>query len=212
MTRTLKALDLAIEATAESFLQNPANYSDERALAEDVRQRMCAVLPPASVGNVTVEESSGANGNIPDHEAYTSRYREVTEIDRVQCEIGGADFPFGASERLDLGVFADDLRMTITGGTQEFALADLAAAAEFKYVKNINYLRYRPDDDASKYRDIATDIERLGELPNEVYRRCVVFGNYDLLRRNADTAAEEGLREIAEQCDVDLQFVLPSPR
>jgi len=48
---------------------------------------MCAVLPPAAVGNVTVEESSGASGNIPDHEAYTSRYQEVTEIDRVQCEI-----------------------------------------------------------------------------------------------------------------------------
>jgi len=76
-----------------------------------------------------------ASGNIPDHEAYTSRYQEVTEIDRVQCEIGGADFPFGASERLDLGVFADDLRVTVTGGTQEFVPSDLVAAAEFKYVK-----------------------------------------------------------------------------
>jgi hypothetical protein len=84
MTRTPEALDLAIEATAESFLQNPANYSDERALAEDVRQRMCRVLPRASVGDVTVEESSGASGDIPNHEAYTSRYRETTEIDRVQ--------------------------------------------------------------------------------------------------------------------------------
>jgi len=32
MTRRLEALDFAIEAVAESFLQNPANYSDERAL------------------------------------------------------------------------------------------------------------------------------------------------------------------------------------
>jgi hypothetical protein len=212
MTRTLEALDLAIEAVAESYLQNPANYSDERTLAEDVRQRMCAVLPPASVGNVTVEESSGASGNIPDHEAYTSRYREIAEIDRVQCEIGGADFPFGASERLDLGVFADDLRVTVTGGTQEFAPSDLVAAAEFKYVKNINYLRYRPDDDASKYHDIATDIKRLGELPDDVSRRCVVFANYDLLRRDADVAAERELHELADRYDVDLQFVLPSPR
>lgn len=212
MTRTLEAVDLAIEATAESFLQNPANYSDERALAEDVRQRVCAVLPSASVGEVTVKESSRASGNIPDHEAYTSQYREATEIDRVQCEIGGADFPFGARERLDLGVFGDDLQMTITGGTQEFALGDLVAAAEFKYVKNINYLRYRPDDDASKYRDIATDIERLGELPDDVSRRCVVFSNYDLLRRDADAAAERELHELADRCDVDLQFVLPSPR
>lgn len=208
---TQQALELAIEATSESFLQNPANYSDERALAEDVRQRMCTMLPPASVGNVTVEESSGASGNIPDHEAYTSRYREVTEIDRVQCEIGGADFPFGASERLDLGVFADDLRMKITGGTQEFALTGLAAAAEFKYVKNINYLRHRPDDDTSKYRDIATDIERLGELPNDVSRRCVIFANYDLLRRDADAAGKRELHDLAERCDVDLQFILPSP-
>jgi hypothetical protein len=170
------------------------------------------VLPPAAVGNVTVEESSGASGNIPDHEAYTSRYQEVTEIDRVQCEIGGADFPFGASERLDLGVFADDLRVTVTGGTQEFVPSDLVAAAEFKYVKNINYLRYRPDDDASKYHDIATDIKRLGELPDDVSRRCVVFANYDLLRRDADVAAEQELHELADRFDVDLQFVLPSPR
>jgi len=161
---------------------------------------------------VTVEESSGASGNIPDHEAYTSRYQEVTEIDRVQCEIGGADFPFGASERLDLGVFADDLRVTVTGGTQEFVPSDLVAAAEFKYVKNINYLRYRPDDDASKYHDIATDIKRLGELPDDVSRRCVVFANYDLLRRDADVAAEQELHELADRFDVDLQFVLPSPR
>jgi hypothetical protein len=111
-----------------------------------------------------------------------------------------------------LGVFADNLGMTITGGTQEFTPSDLLAAAEFKYVKNINYLRHRPDDDASKYRDIATDIERLGELPGDVVRRCVVFGNYDLLRRDADAAAERELHELADQYDVDLRFVLPSPR
>lgn len=212
MMRTQEALDLAIEATAESFIQNPANYSDERALAEDVRQRTCAMLPPVSVGNVIVEEPSRSSGDIPDHEAYTSRYRDVSEIDRAQCEIGGTDFPFGPHKRLDLGVFDDDLQMRITGGTQEFALSDLVGAVEFKYVKNTNYLRYRPDDDDSKYRDIATDIERLGELPNDVNCWCVVFANYDLLRRDADSAAERELHELAERCGVDLQFVLPSPR
>ena len=212
MRRTPEVLDLAIEATSESFLRNPANYSDERALAEDVRQRVCAVLPPASVGDVTVKESSQAAGDIPDHETYTSRCREVVEIDRVQCEIGGADFPFGARERLDLGVFDDDLRMTISGGTQERSPSDVTAAAEFNYVKNVNYLRYRPDDAESKYRDIAADIERLGELPDRVHRRCVIFANYDLLRPDADAPAERELRALAERCGVDLRFVPPSPR
>ncbi|WP_318569919.1 hypothetical protein [Salinigranum marinum] len=212
MTQTREALDLAIETTAESFMRNPANYSDERALAEDVRRRVCSVMTPASVGTVIVEESSRASGDIPDHEAYTARYRDVTEIDRVQCEVGGVDFPFGGRERLDLGVFADGLRITVIGGTQEFAPTDLIGAAEFKYVKNTNYLRYRTDDDASKYRDIADDIERLGELPDGIDRRCVVFANYNLLRRESDAEAERKLRELAEECGVGLRLVLPATR
>jgi len=51
----------------------------------------------------------------------------------------------------------------------------------------------------------------LGELPDDVSRRCVVFANYDLLRRDADVAAEQELHELADRFDVDLQFVLPSP-
>jgi hypothetical protein len=209
MPRTLDVLDLAIESTVESFLRNPANYSDERALAEAVRSRSNAMLTPATVDAVAVEESSGARGDIPEHEAYTARYRKTTEIERAQCEIGGPAFPFGDRERLDLGVFSDGIEIRLTGGTQQFDPSDLAAGLEFKYVKNINYLRYRPDDEASKYRDISEDIERLGELPEHVERRCVVFGNYDMLRRDADADAEQGLRELAAETDVDLRFVFP---
>lgn len=212
MLRVRDVLDLAIESTAESFLRNPANYSDERALAEAVRSRSNAMLTPATVDAVAVEESSGARGSITDHEAYTARYRDTTEIDRAQCEVGGPAFPFGGRERLDLGVFSDGIEIRLTGGTQQFDPADLAAATEFKYVKNINYLRYRPDDEASKYHDIAEDIERLGELPDHVDRRCVVFGNYDMLRRDADADAERGLRELADESGVDLRFVFPEPR
>jgi hypothetical protein len=43
MERVETVLDVAIEATAQSFLQTPANYSDERALAEEVRPRVCSV-------------------------------------------------------------------------------------------------------------------------------------------------------------------------
>jgi len=74
------ALDLAIEATSTSFLRNPANVSDEQALAEDARRRLCAELPPASVAAVTVKELWGQE-NKPDYEARTARYRETTEID-----------------------------------------------------------------------------------------------------------------------------------
>lgn len=209
--RVQQVVDLAIEAAAESFLQQPANYSDERALANDVRSRVCSVLQPASVKAVSVKESSGARGSLPDHEEYTAHYRNCTEIDRAQCEVGGSEFPFGDSERLDLGVFSNNITMTITGGTQEFEPSDLVSAAEFKYVKNINYLRYRPDDDDSKYRDIADDISRLGTLPEDVSRRCVVFSNYDLLRRESDVDAERNLQKLADENDVTLRFVLPEP-
>jgi hypothetical protein len=206
-----ETLDLAIESTAESFLRNPANYSDERALAEAVRSRSNAMLTPATVDAVAVEESSGARGNTTDHEAYTTRYRDTTEIDRAQCEVGGPAFPFGGRERLDLGVFTDGIDIRIVGGTQQFDPVDLVAALEFKYVKNINYLRYRPEDEASKYHDIAEDVERLGELPDHVDRRCVVFGNYDMLRRDADADAERGLQGQAREVGVDLRFVFPEP-
>lgn len=101
--------------------------------------------------------------------------------------------------------------MRVNGGTQEFYQSDLLAALEFKYVKNVNYLRYRPDDDNSKYRDIADDIERLGSMSDEIDRRCLVFGNYDLLRRDSDVEAEQGLVEIADNHGVSLRFVLPDP-
>jgi hypothetical protein len=212
MSRVRRVLEAAIDTTAESFLEQPANYSDERSLAEDVRSRICSELTPASVEAVSVEESSKAQGSIPDHEAYTGRYRDTEEIDRAQCEIGGPAFPFGGTERLDLGVFSNGLTITVDNGTQEFDPSDLVAAVEFKYVKNINYLRYRPNDDKSKYRDIADDIYRLGELPDDVDRRCVVFSNYDMLRRKSDNDAERNLRELAEKNDVGLRLVLPEPR
>lgn len=212
MARIQQALDIAVETTAEAFLRNPANYSDERSLAEDVRSRVCSVLPPAEVESVAVEESSGARGPVPDHEEYTAGYRETTQIDRAQCEVGGSEFPFGASKRLDLGVFSDGISMSVIGGTQEFEPSDLASGLEFKYVKNTNYLRYRPDDDNSKYRDIADDIDRLGTLTVDVDSRCIVFSNYDLLRRDSDRKAEENLRELAEVNGVTLRFVLPESR
>jgi hypothetical protein len=211
MSRIEQALDLAIEATEQSFLRHPANVSDERSLAEDVRSRICSVLMPASVESVDVNEPSGAAGAIPDHERYTARYRETTEIDRAQCEVGGPEFPFGAGRRLDLAVFEDGLRITVDGGTQAFRPSDVAAAVEVKYVKNINYLRHRPDDENSKYRDIAGDIERLGELDEDVDARCVVFGNYDMLRRDDGTDAKEGLQRLADESGVNLRFVFPEP-
>jgi len=211
MERVDTVLDFAIEATAQSFLQNPANYSDERTLAEEVRSRVCSVLPPASVGETIVNESSGAQSDVPGHEAYTGRYRDVVQVDRAHCEIGGPAFPFTSTERLDLGVFDDGLTVTVANGTQEFEPEDLVAAAEFKYVKNVNYLRYRPDDEQSKYRDIAEDISRLGDLPADIDRRCVVFANYDFFRRAEDAEARDGLESLAADNDVSLRFVLPDP-
>lgn len=204
-------LDLAIDATATSFLNNPANYSDDRSLAEEVRSGLCGVLTPASVATVTVNESSKARGTHPNHKDYTNQYRNTTEIDRAQCEIGGAAFPFSGRTRLDLGVFSNDISIRIRDGTQEFEPSDLVAAIEFKYIKNVKYLRYRPDDDHSMFRDIADNIVRMGDLPKNIERRIVIFSNYDLLRRDSDADAERNLQELAVSNKVDLRFVFPDP-
>lgn len=113
-------LDTAIDSTVSAYLDNPANVSDERALAEAVRSRLNAIILPATVTELRVEKSSGASGDVPDHELYTGRYRETERIDRAQCEIGGPEFPFGGTERLDLAVFSDGLSISVSNGTQEF--------------------------------------------------------------------------------------------
>ncbi|MCU4750918.1 hypothetical protein OB919_02795 [Halobacteria archaeon AArc-curdl1] len=207
----MQSLDLATDATSTAFLDNPANYSDERSLAEETRQRLCSILPPTSVADVRVNESSGAAGDIPDHRQYTTKYERVDKIDRAQCEVGGPTFPFGGRERLDLAVLSDEIEMVIDGGTQTFSVDDLDAAVAFKYVKNINYLRYRPDGENSKYRDIADDISRLAEIEGDVDRRCIVYSNYDLFRRENDEKARSNLVELADQGDVTLRFVFPDP-
>jgi len=201
------AVKTALDRTEQAFRENSANFSDERALAEDVRTQLVDSLGTVEVAQVIVEDGQ-ARGTIPDHEEYTARYRDVTEIDCAHCEIGGQKFPFSHIERIDLGLFEDGVTITLEGGTQEFDPSDLLAAIEFKYVKNINYLRYRPDNQQSKYRDIAEDIERLGKLPNETKRWCVVFGNYGLLRRD-DGQVQKSLNELAAENGVSLRFVLP---
>jgi len=45
-----------------------------------------------------------------------------------------------------------------------------------------------------------------------VDRRCVVFSNYDLLRCSSDNDSERNLQELAENSDVNLQFILREPR
>lgn len=211
MSKTEQALDLAIDATSTGFLNNPANYSDERSLAEETRRRLGAVLPPSSVKSVEVRESSGAAGDIPDHRRYTANYERIDEIDRAQCEVGGPTFPFGRRERLDLAVLSDEIELIIDGGTQTFTVTDLKAAVAFKYVKNINYLRYRPDDEHSKYRDIADDISRLGEIEGDLIRRCIVYSNYDLFRREDTEEAKQHLLSLADQANATLRFVVPEP-
>jgi hypothetical protein len=201
------AVKTALYHTEQVFRENPANFSDERALAEDVRTQLVESLGTVEVAQIIVEDGQ-ARGSIPEHKDYTARYHDVTEIDCAHCEIGGQKFPFSHIERIDLGLFDNVVTITLEGGTQEFDPSDLLAAIEFKYVKNINYLRYRPDNEQSKYRDIAEDIERLGELPNETKRWCVVFGNYGLLRRD-DGQVEKSLNKLATENAVSLRFMLP---
>jgi len=211
MTTYSSTLTDARESVTDAFLYNPANFSDERSLASAVRHQINAQASPASVATCTVTESSGARGSITDHDRYTQRYAEITSIDRAHCEIGGPQFPFGDTERLDLGIFGDDISLRINNGTQEFDPEDLEAAVEFKYIKNTNYLRYRPDDEQTLYHDITTDIARLGQLPAKVDRRMVVVCNYDVFRREDTLQAKTSLSDAATNVDVDLTFVLPDP-
>ena len=202
-----KVLKSALDRTERAFRDNPANFSDERALAEDVRTQLVDSLGTVDVTEVDLQDGT-ARGPIPDHKEYTARYQEVTEIDCAHCEIGGKKFPFSHIERVDLGLFDDGVTITLDNGTQEFDPHDLLAALEFKYVKNINYLRYSPEKDQSKYKDIVGDIERLGELPSGIERWCIVFGNYGLLRRDEGQIASS-LHELAAENNVTLHFVLP---
>jgi hypothetical protein len=200
-------LETALNRTEQAFRDNPANFSDERALAEDVRAQLVESLGSVNVAEVEIEDGT-ARGSVPDHKEYTASYRDVTEIDCAHCEICGQKFPFPHRQRMDLGLFDDGVTLTLDGGTQEFDPNDLLAGFEFKYVKNINYLRHRPESSESKYRDIADDIVRLGELPAGVERWCLVFGNYGLLRRD-DGQIANSLHELASENNVTLRFVLP---
>jgi hypothetical protein len=110
-----------------------------------------------------------------------------------------------------LGVFGDDISLRIDTGTQAFDPEDLEAAVEFKYIKNTNYLRYRPDDEQTLYHNIETDISRLGQLPREVDRRMVVVCNYDVFRREDTLEAKASLNDAATTADVDLTLVIPEP-
>lgn len=211
MTACSSTLTDALSSVTEAFFSNPANFSDERAFASAVRYQLNDRLSPATIGSCTVTESSGARGSIPDHDRYTKRYAQLSQLDRAHCEVGGPAFPFADTERLDLGVFADDVSLQIANGTQVFEPADLTAAVEFKYIKNTNYLRYRPDDDYSLYHSIASDISRLGELPSTIDRRMVVACNYDVFRRSDDRKAKQSLQDSATNAAVDLTFICPAP-
>ncbi|WP_245180705.1 hypothetical protein [Haloarcula amylovorans] len=200
-------IETALNRTEQAFRDNPANFSDERAVAEDIRARLVDAIGTVDVSEVEIEDGT-ARGSVPDHKEYTARYRDVTEIDCAHCEIGGQKFPFPHRERMDLGLFDDGVTLTLDGGTQQFDPSDLLAGLEFKYVKNINYLRHRPENSGSKYKDIADDIERLGDLPSDVERWCLVFGNYGLLRHD-DGQIANSLHELATENDVTLRFVLP---
>ena len=96
----------ALDNTERAFRDNPANFSDERALAEHVRSQLVNALGTVDVAEVDVNDSN-SRGSIPDHRKYTARYREVTKIDCAHCEIGGQKFPFSHIERIDLGLFDD---------------------------------------------------------------------------------------------------------
>ena len=197
----------ALNQTEGAFRSNPANFSDERALTDHVRSQLVQSLGQVTVSTVAVEDGT-SRGSIPDHIDYTRRYNDTTTIDCAHCEVGGPKFPFPDTHRMDLGLFDDGMTLRINGGTQEFDPSDLLAGFEFKYVKNINYLRHRPDMESSKYVDIATDISRLGELPQGVERWCVIFGNYGMLRRD-DGQVADNLQALAAKHDVSLRFVLP---
>jgi len=196
-----------LDTTAEAFRINPANFSDERSLTEHFRSQLVDTLGDVNVEAVTVIDGS-SRGAVPDHKDYTDRYKQVEQIECAHCEIGGPKFPFPDDHRIDLGLFDDEVSLQIDGGTQEYDPTDLRAGFEFKYVKNTNYLRYRPERANSKYADIASDITRLGKLPAGVERWCVIFSNYGLLRKDDGTVAS-GLEELAAEHDVTLRFVLP---
>lgn len=187
----------SIDQLERSFVKRPANYLVEAELAFELKQILNNQLQPARLTGD--HDSGGARGDIPDHSEYADAVISTPDIDRAHCEVSGSNFGLGSQQmKLDLVLFADEVDLSLEGGSKKFRVEDLVTAVEFKFIKNAKYLR----EDSKRYNLIADDIDRLDGLPAHVDTFCLVFANFDLARRSDTQEALESLKSRSDRVEV----------
>lgn len=187
----------SIRRLERNFVERPANYLVEAELVFELKQILNDRLQSA---RLTGRHNSGnARGDIPDHSEYADAIISTTDIDRAHCEVSGTNFSLGSEQmKLDLVLFADEVNLSLEGGSKKFSVADLVTAVEFKFIKNAKYLR----EGSKRYNLIADDIDRLAGLPNRVDTYCLVFSNFDLVRRSDTQEAFQSLKSRSDRVEV----------
>jgi hypothetical protein len=187
----------SIDQLERHFVKRPANYLVEAELAFELKQLLNDRLQPARLTGS--HDSGGARGDIPDHSEYADAIISSADVDRAHCEVSGSNFGLGSQQmKLDLVLFADEVDLSLEGGSKKFRAEDLVTAVEFKFIKNAKYIR----EDSKRYKLIADDIDRLDSLPAHVDTYCLVFGNFDLGRRPDTQDALQSLESRSERVQV----------
>lgn len=190
-------IENSIHELEQHFVERPANYLVEAELAFELKHILNDQLQSAHLtGN---HDSGNARGDIPDHSEYADVIISTNNIDRAHCEVSGTNFGLGSSQmKLDLVLFADEVELSLEGGSKKFRVEDLVTAVEFKFIKNAKYLR----EDSKRYNLIADDIDRLAGLPHHVDTYCLVFANFDLARRPDTEEALQSLKSRSSRVEV----------
>lgn len=186
-----------IEQLEHHFIERPANYLVEAELSFELKRILNEQLQPA---HLTGSHDSGSSrGSISDHSDYADTIVSTVEFDRAHCEVSGTNFGLGSEQmKLDLVLFADEVDLSLKGGSKKFQVEDLVTAVELKFIKNAKYLR----EDSKRYNLIADDIDRLDSLPAHVDTYCLVFSNFDLARRPDTQDALEKLKSRSNRVEV----------
>jgi len=88
-------------------------------------------------------------------------------------------------EKSELVIFGEEVILNLNGGTKRFDINCVEAAFEFKYIKNLKYLR----PGGWLFDRFEKDINRLNHLPNGIKTNFLLFSNFNLLRKEMGKTA-----------------------
>lgn len=190
----------AIDALISDFQAQPADFLVEAELAFDLKRRINAVLPPATLTGT--HDDGLAREDVPNHSAYADSIIDTERFRRAHCEVSGTDFGLSSQEKFDLVVFKPDVHVVLEGGTKRFRTSDVQTIVELKFIKNTHYLR----PDSGQYHGIRDDIERLDNAPGDIGRFSLIFSNYDLTHRSDGKEAMAALKSFSDRVSVRYAF------